>query len=71
MILCSETIIMWNENMYNYIEIRRSGFERMTSDITSVISLKFCTKSFDLTYENRTKPIKETCKQSALQENAT
>ncbi len=25
----------------------RSGFERMTSDGTSVISLKFCTKSFE------------------------
>ncbi len=47
MILCSESLIMWNENMCNYIKIMRSGFERMTSDGTSVISLKFCTKSFE------------------------
>ncbi len=60
MILCSETIIMWNENMCNYNEIR--FFERMTSGVRSVISLKFCTKSFEnvhLTYENSTKPIKK------------
>ncbi len=65
MILCSETMIMWNENMRNYNDIMRSGFERMTSGVTSVISLKFCTKSFEnvhLTYINRTKPIKKTCK---------
>ncbi len=34
----------------------------MTSGVTSVISLKFLTKSFEnvyLTYENSTKPIKE------------
>ncbi len=63
MILCSETMIMWNENMCNYNEIMRSGFERMTSGVTSVISLKFCTKSFEnvhLTYENSTKLIKKT-----------
>ncbi len=60
MILCSETMIMWNENMCNYNEIMRSGFERMTSGVTSVISLKFCTKRFEnvhLTCENSTKPI--------------
>ncbi len=65
MILCSETMIVWNENMGNYNEIMRSGFERMTSGITSVISLKFCTKSFEnvhLTYKNNTKPIKKICK---------
>ncbi len=47
MILCSETMIMWNENMRKYNEIMRSGFERMTSGVTSVIRLKFCTKSFE------------------------
>ncbi len=55
-------MIMWNENMRNFNEITRSGFERMTSGVTSVISLKFCTKSFEnvhLTYENSTKPIKK------------
>ncbi len=57
MILCSETMLMWTMNNYN--EIRRSGFERMTSGITSVISLKFCTTGFELTYENSTKPIKK------------
>ncbi len=57
-------MIIWNENMSNYNEIMRSGFERMTSGVTSVISLKFCTKSFEnvhLTYENSTKPIKKNC----------
>ncbi len=69
MILCSETIIMWNENMCNFNEIMRPGFERMTSGVTSVISLKFCTKSFEnvhLAYENSTKPIKKNCKVSLL-----
>ncbi len=68
MILCSETIIMWNENMCNYNEIMRPGFERMTSGVTSMISLKFCTKCFEnvhLAYENSTKPIKKNCKQSS------
>ncbi len=54
MILYSETIIMWNENMCNYNEIMRPGFERMTSGVT-MISLKFCTKCFEnvhLAYEN-------------------
>ncbi len=41
----------------------KSGFERMTSGVTrSVISLKFCTKSFEnvhLTCENSIKPIKK------------
>ncbi len=45
MILYSETMIKWNENMRNY-KIMRSGFERMTSGVSIVISLKFCTKSF-------------------------
>ncbi len=48
--------------MCNYNEIMRSGFERMISVVKSVISLKFCTKSFEnvhLTYENSTKPIKK------------
>ncbi len=47
----------------------RSGFERMTSGITSVISLKFCTKSFEnvqyaikFIYEDSSKPIKKNCK---------
>ncbi len=62
MTLCFETIIMWNENMCNYNEIMRPGFERMISGVTSVISLKFCTKCFEnvhLAYENSTKPIKK------------
>ncbi len=49
--------------MCNYNEIMRPGFERMTSGVTSVISLKFCTKIFEnvhLAYENSTKPIKKT-----------
>ncbi len=52
---------MWNENMCNYKEIMRPGFERMTS-VTSMISLKFCTKCFEnvhLAYENSPKPIKK------------
>ncbi len=35
MILCSETMIMWNENTCNYNEIMQSGLERMTSGVTS------------------------------------
>jgi len=37
---------MWPEKMYNCYESMESGFERMTSCVTSVISLDFCTKSF-------------------------
>ncbi len=33
--------------MCNCNESMRSGFERMTSGVTSVISLDFCTKSFE------------------------
>ncbi len=65
MSLCSETIIMWNENMCNFNEIMRPGFERMTCGVTSMISLKFCTKCFEnvhLAYENSTKPIFLNCK---------
>ncbi len=52
--------------MCTYKEIMRPGFERMTSGVTSVISLKFCTKCFvlsvqnvHLAYENSIKPIKK------------
>ncbi len=67
MILCSdsETIIMWNENMCNYNEIMRLGFEKMTSCVASMIRFYCFTKCFEivhLAYENSTKPIKRNIK---------
>ncbi len=48
MILCSKTMIMWNENICNYNEIMRSGFERMTSGVTSVLSFEKVLKMYTL-----------------------
>ncbi len=51
-----------DENICKCNESMRSDFERMTRGVTSVISLDFCTKSFEnkqLTCENSTKANKK------------
>ncbi len=57
-ILCFETMVVWTEILYNL------SFERLTSSVTSVISLDICTNGFEnvhLSCENITKVEKNKC----------